>query len=181
MLTAPPCLTTHHAPHLAHLQGAAGAAGAAAAAAVSGQTDAGCQEVPFDAQSQPVSCLCIGLCLRARCAGASLRWHAGGEPSRPAHVPPPQAKSGAAAQLVAAQAAALAGTKRARGDAEVDLTERNVEVAPGVFKRRVLNPHSTAADGTALAENISQVGRAGVLAGARDACQRVAWQAAVSK
>lgn len=89
-----------------------------------------------------------------------LALHTSGSPCTPLHTP--QAKSGAAAQLVAAQAAALAGTKRARGDAEVDMAERGVEVAPGVIKRRVLNPHGTAVDGTALAENISQVGGGGV-------------------
>lgn len=81
------------------------------------------------------------------------------------HLPSParaantfcQAKSGAAAQLVAAQAAALAGAKRARGDAEVDTSERGVEVAPGIIKRRVLNPHGPVVDGTAPAENLSQV------------------------
>ena len=64
---------------------------------------------------------------------------------------------GAAAQLAAAQAAALAGVKRSRGDAEIDTAEPNVEVAPGAFKRRVLNPHGPAVDGSAAAENISQV------------------------
>lgn len=67
----------------------------------------------------------------------------------------------AAAQLaVVAQAAALTGAKRTRADAEVDASDPGVEVAPGVVKRRVLNPHKAVVDGTAVAENISQV-RAG--------------------
>jgi hypothetical protein len=62
-----------------------------------------------------------------------------------------------AAQLAVAQAAALAGAKRIRTDAEVDASDPGVEVAPGAVKRRVINPHKPVLDGTASAENISQV------------------------
>ncbi|KAI8464815.1 MAG: hypothetical protein J3K34DRAFT_102566 [Monoraphidium minutum] len=63
---------------------------------------------------------------------------------------------GVAAQLAAAQAAALVGAKRVRADTEVDAADPGVEVAPGVLKRRVINPHKPAVDGSAAAENISQ-------------------------
>ena len=59
-----------------------------------------------------------------------------------------------------AQAAALVGAKRGRGDKEVDEADPGDQVAPGVLKRRVINPHRPAVNGTAAAENISQVGRA---------------------
>ena len=71
----------------------------------------------------------------------------------------------AAAQLAAvAQAAALTAGKRVRADAEVDAADPGTEVAPGVVKRRVLNPHKAVLDGSAVAENISQVGLGGVRA-----------------
>ena len=56
----------------------------------------------------------------------------------------------------AAEAAALAGAKRLRTDTEVDESVPGQEVAPGVFKRRVVNPYRPVVDGTAAAENISQ-------------------------
>jgi hypothetical protein len=87
-------------------------------------------------------------------------------PTLVARAPPPQPQAGkralateaqlVAAQAAAAQAAALAGAKRGRTDAEVDATDPGVQVAPGVFKRRVANPYKPAVDGTAAAENISQ-------------------------
>lgn len=60
-----------------------------------------------------------------------------------------------AAQLAAH--AAAAGAKRGRGDAEVDASDPGQEIVPGVVKRRVLNAHRPVVEGTALAENVSQV------------------------
>jgi hypothetical protein len=90
---------------------------------------------------------------QARCsARASL------PPDRPSPPPPdppsPQVKR--SAQLAAAQAAAAAGAKRPRGDAEVDASDPGQEVAPGVLRRRVMNPHRPVVEGTTAAENISQ-------------------------
>lgn len=58
---------------------------------------------------------------------------------------------------------------------EVDAADPGVEVAPGVRKRRVLNAHRPVVEGTAAAENISQVGREGARGGSGCTGDRGCW------
>jgi SWI/SNF related-matrix-associated actin-dependent regulator of chromatin subfamily C len=63
-------------------------------------------------------------------------------------------KRSAAAHLEAVQAVPA---KRPLSDVEVDAADPGQEVAPGVFKRRVLNVHRPVLEGTMAVENVSQV------------------------